>query len=109
MTAIARQRCANHPEREAAARCPECGRSFCRECITEHEDRVICAGCLRRLAETSAAARPPRLAATTFGRLLQLGAAVLCAWFYFHLLGRVLLTIPSSFHEGTLWKTEDSE
>src|SRR2546429_9979935 len=44
------QRCFNHALREAAARCPECGHFYCRECITEHEDRVICANCLAKLA-----------------------------------------------------------
>jgi uncharacterized paraquat-inducible protein A len=46
-----RTRCHNHPQREAAARCPECGRFFCRECVTEHEGRVICSACLRALTE----------------------------------------------------------
>ena len=44
------QRCFNHAAREAVARCPACGHYFCRECITEHDDRVICAACLRKLA-----------------------------------------------------------
>jgi hypothetical protein len=46
MTAVAHQRCLHHHEREAVARCPECGHYFCRECITEHDERVICASCL---------------------------------------------------------------
>ncbi len=41
------QRCWNHEAREAACRCPACGRSFCRECVTEHEMRLLCAACLR--------------------------------------------------------------
>ena len=44
------QRCFNHHLREAVARCPECTHFFCRECITEHDDRIICAACLRKLA-----------------------------------------------------------
>ena len=46
MTALAHQRCFNHALREAAARCPGCGNFFCRECVTEHDDRVLCAACL---------------------------------------------------------------
>jgi hypothetical protein len=43
MQDITQQRCLNHMLREAVARCPECSRFFCRECITEHEDKVLCA------------------------------------------------------------------
>lgn len=43
-------RCWNHEEREAVCRCPECGRSFCRECVGEHESRLLCAGCLKAKA-----------------------------------------------------------
>jgi hypothetical protein len=45
---IAAAQCFNHAERLAAARCPECGHSYCRECITEHDGRLVCAVCLRK-------------------------------------------------------------
>jgi hypothetical protein len=35
--------------------------------------------------------------------------AVALIWFFFFLIGRGLLAIPSSFHEGTIWKTFGSE
>lgn len=44
------QRCWNHEAREAACRCPACGRTYCRECVSEHEGRLLCAACLRGLA-----------------------------------------------------------
>lgn len=50
---LQRQRCFNHAEREATARCPVCKRDFCRECITEHNHRMLCRSCL-----ASAPARP---------------------------------------------------
>jgi len=99
--ALSQQRCFNHAEREAAARCPECGRCFCRECVTEHDDRLLCAACLRSLA------RPPLFKPPVFAGLLRLGQGSLglvIAWFFFYLLAELLLAIPSSFHEGTLWK-----
>jgi hypothetical protein len=102
VTSLAHERCFHHPPREAVARCPECGRVFCRECITEHDDRVLCAACLRKLA-----ARPDTARARLTG-LLRLGqcmVGVLVCWIYFYYVGRILLAIPSSFHEGTLWKT----
>ena len=91
--------------REAVARCPECQHFYCRECITEHDDRVICAACLRRLAATTAEAKV---------RLAWLWALVPCAmglavaFLFFYIIGETLLRLPSSFHEGTIW-TERSD
>jgi hypothetical protein len=45
--------CLFHPLREAAARCPHCGGTFCRECVTDEEGKLACPPCLRRIA------RPP--------------------------------------------------
>lgn len=42
-------RCLFHPLREAAARCPHCGGTFCRECVTDEEGKLACPPCLRRL------------------------------------------------------------
>ena len=36
--------------------------------------------------------------------LLMALAGLVVAWFFFHLLGEILLALPSSFHEGTLWQ-----
>jgi uncharacterized paraquat-inducible protein A len=101
MNPIAQERCFNHRQREAVARCPECHRCFCRECITEHGDRVICAACLQTLA-----IHPTRRVA--YNRLLILTASSLVSflmlWLVFQAIGRGLLRLPSSFHEGTLWR-----
>jgi hypothetical protein len=101
MNNLADQRCFNHARREAVARCPECGRCFCRECVTEHEDRVVCAACLKKLT------RRPLLRQPAFARMLRLaqcGAGILIAWFFFFLIGESLSRLPASFHEGTLWQ-----
>lgn len=101
MTRLVHQRCFNHSLREAAARCPECGRCFCRECITEHDDRVICAACLRKVA------RPPftqRTGFLTAVRSLQVIAGVITLWVFFYFLGHMVESIPDAFHEGALWK-----
>lgn len=45
-TAMHARRCVLHAQREAAARCPGCKRFYCRECITEHDGKVLCSGCL---------------------------------------------------------------
>jgi len=101
MPTLANQRCFNHAGREAVARCPECRQFFCRECITEHDDRVLCTACLAKLARVPFAKRP------AFVRVLRLARCafgILMAWFFFYLIGELLLKIPSSFHEGTLWR-----
>jgi hypothetical protein len=101
---IARERCTNHASREAVARCPECGRFFCRECISEHEGRVICAFCLKRLVTKPVRRR--RLTGAV--RAAQVLMGMLLLWSSFYLLGKVLLTIPSSFHD-TAFQQENSE
>jgi hypothetical protein len=70
MSALVHQRCFNHATREAVARCPQCSQFFCRECITEHDDRVICAACLKKLA------RVPLLKRPAFARVLQISQSL---------------------------------
>lgn len=102
MRPLADARCVNHSEREAVARCPECGRYVCRECITEHDRRVLCADCLRRQAgEPAAGVVRRRWRGLCAGGL----AGGLALWVLFYLLGQALLLIPSSFHEGTWWES----
>src|SRR5690348_7535361 len=55
-------RCLFHPLREAAARCPHCGGTYCRECVTDEEGKLACPPCLRRLGHPPAPkAAPARL------------------------------------------------
>src|SRR5678810_425135 len=91
MPNLAHQRCFNHVEREAAARCPGCTRYFCRECITEHDDRVLCAACLARI---SSAELPRRRTLRNLRRAIQLGLGLLLAWFFFFAVGETLQRIP---------------
>ena len=101
MPDLSLQRCFNHLAREAVARCPSCAQFYCRECITEHDDRVICAACLRKLAHV------PLTQRTGFLLLFRVGQGLmglLLVWFFFYLLGETLLGLPTSFHEGTLWQ-----
>jgi hypothetical protein len=95
---IADERCFNHGSREAVARCPECGRHFCRECVSEHEDRVICAFCLKRLGAVPSRKR----SVAGLVRIIQVLLGIVILWSSFYLLGKVLLTIPSSFHDKTI-------
>ena len=95
------ERCFRHAAREAVGRCPECRRYFCRECLVEHERRVICSTCLDRLV-TQKAQSPSRWIGFSLAGHLLLGLFV--GWCFFYLLGSILLKTPASVHEGTVWK-----
>ncbi len=96
------QRCRNHAQREAVARCKGCGGYFCRECVTEHKARIYCATCLRREAGKTLLRR--RGVVAVF-KAAQCGVGLLVAWLFFYSIGRGLLSVPDSFHETTLWKS----
>ena len=100
MAALIHQRCFHHSAREAVARCPECRQFYCRECIIEHDDRVICSACLKKLAAQPAAR------SLSFAWLLpvvQFCVGFSIAWLFFYFLGATLLSIPSRYHDGTIW------
>ncbi len=87
---LQQQRCWNHDAREAVCRCLACGRSFCRECVTEHESRLVCAACLRNLVEgeSKRRGRMRRLTAS----LLTL-AGLLLAWGVFFAAGESMIAL----------------
>jgi hypothetical protein len=101
MPTLTHQRCFNHAQREAAARCVGCRQYFCRECVTEHDDRVLCAVCLQKLAKPPADRRRSLVGVARFFQCLF---SLLLLWLFFYLAGEGLLSLPSSFHEGTLWR-----
>jgi hypothetical protein len=101
MEDLLHQRCFNHLLREAAARCPECRRFFCRECVTEHDDKVLCAACLKRKTDSNTS-RLSRFGGVA--RIFHFLAGGMLLWIVFYYLGQLLLALPSSFHEGTLWE-----
>lgn len=85
---IAQLRCQQHPVREAIARCPNCRQSFCRECITEHDGRMLCLPCLAKQSVLPNASPTlwPKLA-WTLGAFVSL----LLAWVFFLGLGEIFL------------------
>jgi hypothetical protein len=101
MQSLATRRCLNHAEREAVARCPECTQFFCRECVTEHDDRVLCSACLKKLARVSLTRRPGFAA---FLRLSQCAVGIVIVWFFFFLIGEKLSREPNTFHGQSLWR-----
>ena len=101
MVELTSQRCFNHGPREAVARCFQCRRYFCRECVTEHDERLVCSSCLKKIPS-------PDLAATNawgfVATLIQCVMGTLMVWLFFYFLGQALLSLPTSFHEGTVWE-----
>src|ERR1700744_6394735 len=100
MPHLVHQRCFNHAAREAVARCPECSQFFCRECITEHDDRVLCASCLEKIS------RREKPAGSRWTPLLRAGLVALSFAVIFIvllILGDFLLSIPSQFHSTGGW------
>jgi hypothetical protein len=104
MNPLSRQRCYQHQDREAVVRCPACQHYFCRECVTEHDDRMLCSRCLARITGASAARSSQwfkRVAACMQGIM-----GFLILWYLFYLVGLALLAIPHTFHEGTIWQAD---
>lgn len=98
---LSQRRCSVYPDRPAVARCPECRDYFSRECIVEHEGRLICATCIGKLTRADAAAgKEGWLPAVPAMQVALAGAAV---WLLYYALARLLILIPSEFHEGSIW------
>jgi hypothetical protein len=105
MTDLSNKRCYNHADREAVALCLDCSRFFCRECITEHEDRVVCASCLSNITKEE---KKKTNVLSFILRPVQVVLGVLALWILFYVMGQGLLALPSSFHEGSVWQSESS-
>jgi len=96
---IAAQRCFAHNERGASGRCPACIRFYCRECLTEHEGRVLCTRCLQALTKPGDVKSFSILRGITRGVAGLLGVAFAGAFFY--LVGLLMARLPASFHDGS--------
>lgn len=100
---FSQNRCLHHTQREAVARCPECREYMCRECVAEHDDRIICSSCLRKLAGKKE--RPKRSFSVVLRPVALLGG-LFVAWLYFYIIGDWASALPSRFHEGTIWNSQ---
>lgn len=98
---LQRQQCILHPERGAVARCPQCQRFYCHECITEHDGEVLCRHCLSAQREQDAT-RPFERHRKALNRVvvkpLLAVAGMILLWVLFIALGSLLLRFPDSFH-----------
>ncbi len=88
------QRCRNHEWREAVCRCPSCGNSFCRECVSEHEFRLLCASCIHALAQARRSEHAKkRIMPRWIPAIAMTVAGVLLAALIFFSAGETILTI----------------
>lgn len=99
---LKRQQCVLHPDRGAVARCPDCKRFYCHECITEHEGQVLCRRCLTRKVEedenSAGFLQRHRLFLLMLGKPLLAAAGIILLWFIFVSIGAVLMRFPDSFY-----------
>lgn len=91
MATLARERCLNHPAREAVCRCPSCHNFFCRECVALFESRLLCAHCLAaevNAQDSEISKRGPNIGAIAFAVL-----GFLLIWMFFYFAGWSLLQL----------------
>lgn len=94
--------CTRHAGREAAARCPQCRRFFCRECIAEYRGRLLCSHCLH--LTTGATSPAHRGRAHAWVRGLTLILALSLVWMFWSWAGWQLARWQHATHEEVLWQ-----
>lgn len=104
MAALA-QVCLHHRDRPAVARCPSCGESYCRECVVEHDFRLICASCLAKLSQAKKKAGRSWLPAAP---VLQAAAGLMLSWWFFSWVCGRLHDDPAAVHKGFKWSTNET-
>ena len=88
MPVLEAQLCWNHESREAVCRCLGCHRSFCRECVTEHQGRFLCAVCFAAAVPVKThRSGAIRKAAPT----VLIGAGLLLAWLAYLTFGQSVI------------------
>ena len=94
MPALDSQLCWNHENREAVCRFLGCRRSFCRECVTEHNGRLLCASCF---AAAIPAAKSRSGSLRKLATPLLLASALLLGWLVYWGFGEVVIGL---FHRN---------
>ena len=92
------QMCFIHAERPAAARCPSCQKHFCRECVVEHEGRMLCQSCIEATIETEE--KKDRTVIKSLAGFASASISIALLWVAFYLLGHMLSSIPADFHRS---------
>jgi hypothetical protein len=104
MPVLRDSQCLRHPDRSAVARCRSCAQAFCRECVVEHEYRLMCADCLRREA-----GRPgDRAGRVPWAALAQWVSAVCVVWVMWYGVASAWRRVPSAVHDGLIWQKPET-
>lgn len=69
--------------------------------MSEHEDRVLCAACLAKRTRPGFTKRYHLRGVVQF---FQVAVGLVLLWLVFYTIGRILLNIPDTFHEGRIWQ-----
>ncbi len=101
MAGAIHQRCWNHEAREAVCRCPECQRGYCRECVTEHESRLLCAACLSALGRGRTTSKSSARRLVPAAMFL---AGLVLAWLVFFGAGAAFNLFASRLEQSS-WQT----
>lgn len=91
-------RCWHHEAREAVCQCPECGRPFCHECVSEHESRLLCAACLAAVSRNAHTGR------STWRSLIppaMLWGGLLLSWLFFYTAGQTVSFFAERAEQST--------
>jgi len=96
MSGLAARRCSRHDLREAVCRCPGCTLFFCRECVTEHDGRLLCPACLAKgsASQSTKAGGITRRALEWTAPL----AGLALAWILFYYAGWIVSRFPAQVH-----------
>jgi len=86
---VVQQHCWNHAQRGAVCHCPACHRPFCRECVSEHDSKLLCAICIKASVSAADGARARRMAPLWMATMAV--ASTLLAWAIFFSLGQIIM------------------
>jgi len=96
--AVYSKRCSNHPSREAVARCPICQKFYCRECITEHDGKMLCKYCLESKIESQKNDKKSSLFLKQVIIVILFISSFALSWFLFAMLGKIIMLFPQKYH-----------
>jgi hypothetical protein len=100
---LQQQQCELHPERGAVARCPDCGRFYCHECITEHLGVVLCKRCLNKKMQqeqdASGLIQRHGILIKACAVPFAIAAGYILLFFVFASLGLMLIRFPDDFYQ----------
>jgi hypothetical protein len=88
-------------QREAVASCPSCQHHYCRECITEHEDIIVCRHCLASQIDLQPKEPSPFISYSLGFVEMSVGLVILLSSIYFYCF--LFSQAPKDFHDGEIW------